>query len=259
MPRTKKCRRVCCRPACRRFRAQSGTRSVNIPLDELEAMRLVDLEHLEQGEASEKMGVSRGTVQRLLRAGREKLISALVSGWHIVIPDGDFGEPAPDCEKHAACGNCRRMARTNETIPQYSNNTQRGEKTMILAATCENEEIFQHFGRTPAFAIFTIKDGLIDAMRIEPTGDSGHGALAGFLKERNVEVLLCGGIGGGALAALAENGIQVVPGVSGGVIEAVGAYLAGTLKTDPGYQCNHHAHEHRGGCHAHDGNCKCHD
>ena len=92
MARTKKCRRVCCRPACRRFRAQSGTRSVNIPLDELEAMRLVDLEHLEQGEASEKMGVSRGTVQRLLRAGREKLISALVSGWHIVIPDGDFGE-----------------------------------------------------------------------------------------------------------------------------------------------------------------------
>ena len=65
MARTKKCRRVCCRPACRRFRAQSGTRSVNIPLDELEAMRLVDLEHLEQGEASEKMGVSRGTVQRL--------------------------------------------------------------------------------------------------------------------------------------------------------------------------------------------------
>ena len=43
------------------------------------------------------------------------------------------------------------------------------------------------------------------------------------------------------------------------VIEAVGAYLAGTLKTDPGFQCSHHAHEHGEGCHAHDGNCKCHN
>ena len=46
--RTKKCRRVCCRPACRRFQAESAEHSVELLLDELEAMRLVDLEQMEQ-------------------------------------------------------------------------------------------------------------------------------------------------------------------------------------------------------------------
>ena len=132
---------------------------------------------------------------------------------------------------------------------------------MIIAATCENEEIFQHFGHTPSFAIFEIQDGLISGMQIVPTGDSGHGALAGFLKERNVDILLCGGIGGGAQAALAEHGIKVVGGVSGNVIKAIGEYLAGELKTNPDFICSHHHqdHEHGESCHGHQNGCKCHN
>lgn len=49
-----------------------------LDLDEFEAMRLCDLEGLEQAQAGEQMGVSRGTVQRLLETGRKKLISAIV-------------------------------------------------------------------------------------------------------------------------------------------------------------------------------------
>ncbi|HCG24900.1 MAG TPA: hypothetical protein DE060_00460 [Lentisphaeria bacterium] len=255
MARTKKCRRVCCRPACRRFQAESAEHSVELLLDELEAMRLVDLEQMEQGKASVRMGISRGTIQRLLYSGRGKVVSALVSGMNIVIPDGDFEPPPEDCSLHKPA--CRRCCRSND--PNQTHKT--GERKMIIAATCENEEIFQHFGHTPSFAIFEIQDGLISGMQIVPTGDSGHGALAGFLKERNVDILLCGGIGGGAQAALAEHGIKVVGGVSGNVIKAIGEYLAGELKTNPDFKCSHHHHDHEHGesCHGHQNGCKCHN
>jgi predicted DNA-binding protein (UPF0251 family) len=50
-----------------------------IDLDEFEAMRLCDLEELDQITAGERMGVSRGTIQRLLTSGRKKLIGALMN------------------------------------------------------------------------------------------------------------------------------------------------------------------------------------
>lgn len=56
-----------------------------IELDEFEAMRLCDLEGLEQTEAGEKMGVSRGTIQRLLNSGRRKLIAAILTSSAICI------------------------------------------------------------------------------------------------------------------------------------------------------------------------------
>jgi predicted DNA-binding protein (UPF0251 family) len=46
--------------------------------DEFEAMRLCDMERYDQQEAGEKMDVSRGTVQRLLRSGRRKVVEALL-------------------------------------------------------------------------------------------------------------------------------------------------------------------------------------
>jgi len=47
---------------------------------ELEALRLVDLEGLSQEEAGERMGISRGTVWRLLQSGRKKVAQALTEG-----------------------------------------------------------------------------------------------------------------------------------------------------------------------------------
>ncbi len=50
-----------------------------LELSEFEAMRLCDLEGLQQDEAGRRMGVSRGTVQRLLASGRRKLLEAILS------------------------------------------------------------------------------------------------------------------------------------------------------------------------------------
>jgi len=58
---------------------------VMILFDELEAMRLCDAEGLTQEQAGEAMGVSRGTVQRLVVSGRSKMVSAIVEGQALVI------------------------------------------------------------------------------------------------------------------------------------------------------------------------------
>lgn len=58
---------------------------VHLRLDELEALRLCDLEGHTQQQAAERMGVSRGTVQRLLEGGRSRVVSALVTSSALVI------------------------------------------------------------------------------------------------------------------------------------------------------------------------------
>lgn len=60
---------------------------VELYLDEFEAIRLCDFDGRSQIEASEEMGVSRGTVQRLLQSGRYKIVDALLHSKGIVIQD----------------------------------------------------------------------------------------------------------------------------------------------------------------------------
>ena len=69
---------------------------------------------------------------------------------------------------------------------------------MKIAVTYENGEIFQHFGHSEAFKLYEVEGGEVKSSEVVPTNGSGHGALAGFLRERGVEVLICGGIGAGA-------------------------------------------------------------
>jgi predicted DNA-binding protein (UPF0251 family) len=65
---------------------------VRLELSELEAMRLCDVERFDQEEAGRQMGVSRGTVQRLLKSGRTKLVSAVLESKAILIQRGDHDE-----------------------------------------------------------------------------------------------------------------------------------------------------------------------
>lgn len=67
----------------------------------------------------------------------------------------------------------------------------------------------------------------------------GHGALAGLLSEQSVDVLICGGIGGGAQAALSDAGVELCAGAEGDVDQAVEAYLKGELVSS-GANCDHH-------------------
>ena len=123
---------------------------------------------------------------------------------------------------------------------------------MKIAVTYENGEIFQHFGHTEQFKVYDVQDGAIVKAEVIDTNGSGHGALAGLLSDLGVDVLICGGIGGGAQMALAQAGIKLFGGVRGNADNAVAACIAGTLSYDPNAKCDHHDHhgqEHTCGDH----------
>ena len=114
---------------------------------------------------------------------------------------------------------------------------------MKIAITYEKGEVFQHFGHTENFKVYTIEDDKILSSEIISSNGTGHESLAGMLKGLGIETLICGGIGGGAKVALAQEEITVYPGVSGNADDAVKAFFNGTLNYNPNTLCSHH-HEH---------------
>ena len=118
-----------------------------------------------------------------------------------------------------------------------------------IAVTYENGDVFQHFGHTEEFKVYEVTDGKIVNSEIISSNGNGHGALAGLLGENRIDVLICGGIGGGAQAALQERGIELCAGASGDADKAVEAYLKGEL-VNSGVNCNHHGEGHSCGEHS---------
>ena len=129
---------------------------------------------------------------------------------------------------------------------------------MRIAVTYENGNVFQHFGHTEQFKVYEVENGKVVSSEIFGSNGSGHGALATLLNDKGINVLICGGIGGGAQSALAERGIELCAGASGDVDEAVAAYLRGEL-INTGANCDHHHGEDHScgdhGCGDHDHDC----
>ena len=124
-----------------------------------------------------------------------------------------------------------------------------------IAVTYDYGEVFQHFGHTEQFKLYEVKDGGEIATEVVSADGAGHEALADFLAGKGVDVLICGGIGEGAQAALAEAGITLCSGASGDADEAVAAWLQGELESS-GVNCDHHHdHDHEDGCSCGDHDC----
>ena len=59
--------------------------------------------------------------------------------------------------------------------------------------------------------VYEVEDNKVVSSEVIGSNGTGHGALAGLLAEQGIDVLICGGIGGGAQTALAEAGISYAP------------------------------------------------
>ena len=199
---------------------------VVMKVEEYECIRLIDYMACTQEECAAKMQVSRATVQSLYAQARRKLARFLVEGLALRIEGGNY------------------MLAGSDPVKERSQ--------MKIAVTYENGQIFQHFGHTEQFKVYDVEAGKVVKSEVVDTNGQGHGALAGFLAENQVEVLICGGIGGGARNALAEAGIQLFPGAQGDADAQVESYLAGTLNYDPDTMCSHHGEGHS---HGHHGEC----
>lgn len=253
MPRPVKYRRIYKEPDYDGFEPNGipCNEQITLSVDEYETIRLIDLEKLTQEECSLRMEVSRPTVTALYESARNKIADCLVNGKKMIISGGKYKlteQMFDDCRN-----------KNSELEKLY---LLKGECVMRIAVTYENGNVFQHFGHTENFKIYDVEDKKIVKEQVVDTQGQGHGALAGFLSEAKVDVLICGGIGGGAQSALANAGIKLFGGVSGSADEAVNAFLADTLQFNPNVKCNHHGENHTCGSESHTcggGNHSCHE
>ena len=104
MARPRKCRRICHLPPAREFRPEGEAEGeVTLTLDEVECLRLLDVEGLTQEQCAAQMMVGRATVTAIYDAARRKVAQALVYGRELVIQGGDFAV----CEHGGhCCGRC---------------------------------------------------------------------------------------------------------------------------------------------------------
>lgn len=240
MSRPVKCRKICHFPVVQEFLPVTDAQDkegIILTLDEYEAIRLIDKEGYDQEACSQFMQIARTSVQRIYENGRKKLADCIVDGRPLFIQGGDFrlcrGQDISCHQDH-----CFKQ--------HYCKHYQKpkGDHMMRVAVTYENGQIFQHFGHTEQFKIYDIEEGKIITSEVISTQGSGHGALAGVLTALHADVLICGGIGGGAQAALTAAGIRWFGGVSGDADQAVSAFIAGSLEYNPDVRCSHHDHEH---------------
>jgi len=243
MPRPRKSRKVCHYPDVLGFEPigiEEKQSDVILTVDEYETIRLMDKEEYSQEQCGEKMGIARTTVQLIYASARAKIASALVEGRPIRIEGGDYQLCKGNDEA------CRQTTCMKKICQKEYNKClkTKGDSSMRIAVTYENGQVFQHFGHTEQFKFYDVEDGKVISSAVVPTNGRGHGALAGLLAMVEVDVLICGGIGGGAQMALAANGIKLYGGVSGDADQAVEALLAGELDYNPNVQCSHHGEHH---------------
>lgn len=208
--------------------------AVELAFDELETIRLLDLEKMSQAEAASKMGVARTTVTSIYERARTKVADSLVNGKRLLVEGGNVAFPSND---------------GSEFVPKSK--PKEKESIMRVAVTYDNGSVFQHFGKTESFKLYDIDSGVVTGTQVAETQGAGHSALAGFLKGNGVDVLLCGGIGGGAQRALAEQGIDLYGGLSGSADQLIAELIEGTLQKNDIASCDHHGHGEGACSHGH--------
>ncbi len=97
-------RNICFAIENRKFSCQDVSKaSVVIPSDQMEALRLVDVEGKSQIEAAAIMGISRGTIQRLCIKARKAIATSLIYGYDIVILPGEAVAIRNHCHQPCMC------------------------------------------------------------------------------------------------------------------------------------------------------------
>ena len=112
---------------------------------------------------------------------------------------------------------------------------------MRIAVASEGKNVTEHFGHCEGFIVFDTENGAIVQEEMVPNPGHRPGFLPNFLADRGVEVIISGGMGGGAIDIFNERGVEVIVGASGLAGVAVENYLKGELKTT-GSVCHEHAH-----------------
>lgn len=108
-----------------------------------------------------------------------------------------------------------------------------------IAVASEGESVTGHFGHCSNFNLYDTEDGKILSSKSIPNPGHKPGFLPNYLNDQGVDVIISGGMGGGAVDIFNEKNIEVIIGVDGDAKDAVEQYLAGDLKST-GSICHEH-------------------
>ncbi len=247
MPRPFKCRRVAFMPGITYFKPAGiplrELEEVCLSVEEVESIRLKELEGLDQAQGAEKMNVSRPTFQRILASARKKTADALLNGKAIRIEGGNFEVTSLKCKCFDG----------SEGILQINNNQKEGKQIMKIAVvTDDGKTICQHFGRALYYTIVTIENGKAinkeqrnkaghHMAGVEHESQASHGEKHGFdanaqashagmmANVMDCQVLIAGGMGWGAQVSLKQNGIEALITDVTNIDEAIQLYIQGKL------------------------------
>ncbi len=247
MSRPFRCRRVAFMPGITYFKPAGiplrDLEEVRLSVEEAEAVRLKDLEGLDQQQGAKNMNVSRPTFQRVLASARKKMADALLNGKAMRIEGGNFEVTTLHCKCLNGC----------DDISQGNNNQNEGVQNMKIAVvTDDGKTICQHFGRAQYYMVVTIENGKVISkeqrskaghhvagMQHETHAASGtpHGfdanaqaSHAGMMANiTDCQLVIAGGMGWGAQVSLKQAGIDVHMTDKSNIDEAIQLYIEGKL------------------------------
>lgn len=115
---------------------------------------------------------------------------------------------------------------------------------MKIAIPESGGQVNPHFGRSTSFTVVEIdKDQVVDVETVSAVGlQHNHEGVAALLKEKEVTIIIAGGIGAGMIEALESQGFEVLRGASGSVKMVAETYARGDF-VSKGSVCDHHHHD----------------
>lgn len=192
---------------------------VSLTFDEIEAVRLADLESLYQEKVAERMGVSRQTVGRILVAARKKIAEALVNGKAIRLEGGQIQYTRPES---LDAGDVPQKGRLSASQTEHPTR-------IVITSTGPDldSDVDLRFGRAQYFIIIRLDDGTITVLSNDDRDDSDKGVgIRNFQRivDAGAEVIITGRIGQKVLGMLSTSGIKAFLVNGGTVREAFEAF-----------------------------------
>jgi uncharacterized protein len=205
MARPQKCRKVSALPGVTYFKPAGiplrFLQEVCLTIEQAEALRLKDIEGLEQIQAAVRMGISRPTFQRVLTSARKQIADAILNGKAIRIEGGNF-----QIIPNTPCCNQKQKTNCKDTG---------GGKIMKYAMPVSGNRLMSHFGQANEFMLMDVNnEGKVAKKETIQVTPHSCGTLPGELAKRGVRVVLAGGMGMGPRMAFQQSNIEVVLGVT---------------------------------------------
>ena len=113
---------------------------------------------------------------------------------------------------------------------------------MKIAIASEGKKVSGHFGHCEGFTMYNIEGDKVVNSEFVPNPGHKPGFLPMFLKEKDVDIIISGGMGGSAQQLFRNNNIEVIVGAEGDCDNIIVSYLKGEIKST-GSICIEHSHE----------------